>query len=243
MPFSRRYQTRRRFRRKRPSNKLSRFAPLRTSRFRASQNQTYKTFWFSESGRITAPVGNGEIFRVFNVRSLLQISQFTSAAYIFEQYRVMRLILTCYPSGNDSTGVINRYHRGSICSYIDAPPFVLPPQTPRPANIEAVINNASTRIHNSKGKIKRYIFRPRQQYNDWALIGRDQTTNPPTPQPVTDTWGTRIMLFGEGFNMPFAEPQPPPDPPIIHPVPFNIDNTYYYYTLKFLVQFKCRVDQ
>jgi len=244
MPYSRRSYHRRRptYRHRRRSNRLNRFNKLSSmSRFRASQNQTYKTFWFAESGRIVATTGNGEIFRQFNVRSLLLISQFTSACYIFEQYRVMKIILTCFPIANDSTGVINRYHRGTCVSWVDAPPFVLPPQTPRPVNIEGVINNASARVHNSRSRIKRYIYRPRDQYNNWAYIGRDMTTNPPTPQPVTDEWQTRLMLFGEDFNQPYVE-IPPVGPPETHPVPDNIDNTYYYYTLKFLVQFKCRVD-
>lgn len=233
MPFTRRnYNAKRRFRRRRPYTRLNRFNKIGSmSRFRSSQNQTYKTFWFNESGDVTAGVGNGEINRRFNVSSLLAIQQFISACYLYEQYRVIKIVLTLYPSGNNSEGVFNRYHRGNIVSFMDPPPY----NNVAPVNIQQVINNSSCRMHYTRSRIKRYLYRPKEQYNSWALIGRTYNTTPPTPQPITDAWGTRICIFGTDFNEPV-----PSNPPV--PVPERIDNTYYFYKLSFLVQMKCRVD-
>lgn len=233
MPFRRRPpNTRRRFRRRRPYGRLNRYGKIGSmSRFRSNQSQTYKTFWFNDSGTVPASVGNGVISQRFGANRLILIEAFKSASYLYEQYRVIRIVLTLYPSGNSSAGRYNTFHRGSICSFIDVPPYNQVP----PTSIKDLINNSSTRIHYTRSRIKRYIYRPMEQYNSWAPILRVQGTTPPTPNPTLDPWGTRICIFGQDFNEPTPE-----TPPV--PVPENIDNTYYYYKLSFLVQMKSRVD-
>lgn len=235
MPFSRRsYNTRRRFRRRsRPWSRLTRYNKIGSmSRFRASQNSTYKTFWFSQSGTVRANVSSGIISNRFNSLSLLNIDTFISACYLYEQWRCIKIILTLYPTGNMGDGRVNRYHRGNIVSYIDPPPY----DVVNPTSVQSLMNNSSTRMHYSNSRIKRYIYRPKDIYNKWALITRDNSTQPPVPTPNVDDWGTRICVFGEAFNAPTEQV-----PPV--PVPVAIDNAYYYSSIKFLVQFKARTNE
>lgn len=174
MPFRRRPpNTRRRFRRRRPYGRLNRYGKIGSmSRFRSNQSQTYKTFWFNDSGTVPASVGNGVISQRFGANRLILIEAFKSASYLYEQYRVIRIVLTLYPSGNSSAGRYNTFHRGSICSFIDVPPYNQVP----PTSIKDLINNSSTRIHYTRSRIKRYIYRPMEQYNSWAPILRVQGT-------------------------------------------------------------------
>lgn len=151
----------------------------------------------------------------------------------------MKMIVNFIPSGNVSQGFYNRYHRGTVITMVDPPPY----RTGIINGISTLMENSSTRMHNSDRRIKRYIYRPREQYNKWALIPRIQTVPPsnvPVPQPVQDEWQTRILIYGQNFNAPYEDSQ---TPPVVHPVPDSVDPIYYFYTVKYFVQFKSRVDQ
>lgn len=240
MPFRRNYRRRFRPRRTNRYAKLNRFGHnAGYSRFRKSQSQTYKSFWFTQNGSLTAAESNGILSRRWTAADVINSNQFLSCAFIFEQYRVMKIIVNLIPSANMSTGQYNRFHRGNIVTMIDPPPY----RSNVINGISSLMENSSTKMHDSSRRIKRYIFRPKEQYNKWALIPRIATTPPgpvPYPQPSIDEWQTRILVYGENFNQPYIDDQ---IPPVIHPVPASIDNIYYFFTAKFFVQFKSRVDQ
>lgn len=218
--YSRRYRPRfrRRFRKRRG------LGPARTntiSRVRLAQAQGMNKMWFKQVGPIQANQV-GRINDQFDGLGLITIDQFITACGLYEQYKIVKMILTVYSAGDISRGIDNIYHRGNISSFIDVPPISNPPVQ----NMAEVMNNNSFRLHPSNAfKFKRYIYRP-AGYPQWTLIDRLQ--NPPfTPVPNVDTWTSRICILGDNFGSNTAP---------------NVPTQYYWYTMKYCVVFKSRAD-
>lgn len=185
-----------------------------------AQNQSCVCLYFKDAGSIEASRVTSYINRRFGVADLVNIDAFNQACYLYEQYKVLKIILTLIPTGNYTSQQTGSCSRGSLATYADTPP--LDPAAPN-AMVD-IINNSSCRMHLSEDKIiKRYVNRPSKQYPQWTLVPRAGGV----PNPDIDNWVTTLNVYGDNFRCSNT----------------NYSNIFYWYKLTFKVILKCRVNQ
>lgn len=191
------------------------------SRKTFSQNQSVISLWLKTAGDIQASRTTSYINNRFGNIDLLSVDTFNQACYLYEQYKVVKMILTLIPTGNRTSQREGNATRGSLATYIDTPPLNIS----SPVSMNDIINNSSCRMHISDTHIiKRYLNRPYKQYPKWALIERDPLTG--TPNPAEDLWNTTMNVYGDNFIC--GNP--------------DYSNKFYWYRLSFKVLFKCRAN-
>lgn len=238
MPFHRRFRPRfrrRPFRRHRGGNPYG--APVRRPRWnrakRVAQNLTREVRWFKQTESIVVennPQGwvRDRVGNTYDqINNLIQFQKF---GRIWEQYKVLKIIVKYYPvnNGGESLSVgqgintfVPRFFKGTCVTWCDQTPPVDSPIT----NIVSAMGKPSARLNSGNRFIKRWIDRPRSGFPTWGTL----ETNGVILEPSQDSWTGAIILFGSGFTPPNVQVQPPMDRP-----------TYYYRECIYKIMFRSR---
>lgn len=182
--------------------------PMRRPRWnrrrRVNQNLTREVRWFKTINEIDTSTPNG--YLRFNAQqdgadaALQETIQFTKYGTIWDEYKILKVIMKLYPAHVGSESVVSeagsatfapRFYRGNMVSWID-------PQgdSSGVTNIITVMGKPSAKLHNPRRFVKRWMDRPRSGYPTWGTLS-------PTGQIVNmDPWNGQIRVFGEGFTPP-----------------------------------------
>lgn len=178
-----------------------------------------KCFYFKRNG-IIQPNLAGTTYEFWTTRSIesVVIAGWTNLKTLYDQYKVLAIKLKLFPANvgiESDTAFIgsNGLLRGDTCVWSDQR---YDANAQVPTLISQVINNASTRMINSRRSYNRTLYRPK------GNPGWGQTNGPPTP----DSWNGSIELIINGAT-------PAPVPPAAAP-------TLYYYTLEYKVLMRGR---
>lgn len=238
MVFRRRnFAARRKFRRPARRGYGSYGPPMRrprwTRRRRVAQNLTREVRWFKRVASVNTVTPQGWLRYTVNPSSapttLQEAIQFTKFGSIWEEYKLLKMIVKFYPAHLGSESLVTpigpagpgqwepRFYRGNVVSWVD-------PQGDSQAitNIVLVMGKPSARLHQPRHFIKRWLDRPRSGYPTWGTIAQDGIIQNPDP------WNGMIRLFGEGFSPP---QQSEPDLQV-----------YYYAEVLYKVMFRSRQD-
>ena len=232
----RRFNFRRRFRR-RYGNPYG--APVRRPRWnrrkRVAQNLTREVRWFKSAQSIqTVNNPSGQIRDVTRTNNLTvdDLIQFQKFGTIWEQYKVLKLMVKFYPVNNGGESLQSgaaigtfapRFFKGTVVTWCDP----TPPADPGPSDILVTMGKPSARIASGNRFIKRWIDRPRSGFPEWGTLGGNGVINPASP----DSWVGSIYLFGENFTGANPAVTAPP----------NMDQpTYYYKEVLMKIMFRSR---
>lgn len=221
MPYQRRRFNR--FRRRYPGRRTG--APMgRAPRWRrpqrVAQGLTRNVFWFKVTGGIYAGAA-GRIFQRFSPNQVTFATQFNRYGYLYEQFKVLQMKLKFYPAnvGGEEIGAPltgPAFYRGNLITYVDQPPIA----AVAPTAINEVMSLPSSRVHQPRRFIKRYINRPRGgRFADWTLIDHIAGTGAPAFQ--NEKWVSEIRMFGDNFAS-------------------NANNPYFFFEQYFKVLFRSR---
>lgn len=218
MPFNyrrRNFQSHRRFRFRRsgfghvgPSMRR----PKWTRRRRVAQNLTREVRWFKGVGFLRAD-DNGLIRFTMSQNStdtlLTNASQFTKYASIWEEYKILKMMVKFYPArvGSESliydtapgppTNLQPLFYRGDAVTWVD------PQGDSQLVNaVVEVMGKPSAKIINTRHFHKRWLDRPRSGYPTWGHLS--QAGGVLTPDP----WNGMIRMFGDNFSPPGPPGQP-----------------------------------
>ena len=176
------------------------YAPRWHRKQRVNQGLTRNVFWFKTTGGIVSAPG-GLIFQRFAPNQVTLNNQFTRYAYLYEQFKVIKMIVKFFPANvgaeqlSLAPAVLPPFQRGNICTYVDQPPIAVAP----PANINDVLSLPSCRLAQPRRFIKRWINRPRGgRFLDWTLI--DHVTPGGAPAFNPESWTSEVRLYGDNFT-------------------------------------------
>lgn len=188
-----------------------------------AQNMTTEVRWLKRVDTLTSnPQGNIRVS--YDQADLPLLRQFDLYAAIWEEYKVLKVIVTLHPAnvGGESfqttpagTPPAILYRRGNICSWID-------PNTPTQGVINSipdVMGRPSARLFQPRRFHKRWMNRPKG-YPAWGTIDENATIAEP------DKWVGSINIFGQQFTPPQAPGS----------------QVYFYVTTMMKVLFRSRKD-
>lgn len=200
MPLRRTYRhyRRRRFRRRPTTRAVG--APLGKAPTwrrpqRVAQNLTRNVFWFKETGPIEV-LQNGTITKRVTPQQVSSLSAFQNYARSYEQFKVLKVVVKYIPASVGSESVNPQlYHRGNVVTWIDQPPLA----AAAPSSINEIMSMPSSRLHQPRSSMKRWINRPRGgRYLDWTHIDHD---NAGDPAVELETWDSTVNLYGDNFGI------------------------------------------
>lgn len=162
-----------------------------------NQNQGTRIEWFKQVGDITSSP-TGTTFYTVSPNDVFPTPSFVTSCRSWEQYKVLKVIVKYYSAyvGSESDGPGAGFRRGNTCTYIDQPPLQAQPVA---GQISIVMGFPSAKLHQSRMTIKRWMSRPSGgRYADWAYITHPTALGVPTI--ATDSWTSRICMFGDSFQ-------------------------------------------
>lgn len=186
--------------------------PTWTRRRRVAQNLTREVRWFKGVGFLRAD--NAGILRFTmsqnSAQSLLSDAvQFTKYATIWEEYKILKMMVKFYPArvgseslthdANPGPGIDIQplFYRGDAVTWVD-------PQGDSSA-VNAVIEvmgKPSAKIVNARRFHKRWLDRPKSGYPTWGKLTQGGGIALPDP------WDGMIRMFGDNFSPPGPAGQP-----------------------------------
>lgn len=194
-----------------------------TRKKRVGQNLTRDVRWFKVVKSITSNAA-GNFREVYNPNQVDECFDFENWAKIWEEFKVVKMIVRFMPSsvgseslqeGTDTGGFpSNRatFKRGDTITWVDQGSL------DAPTNFNSVIIKPSARMVNPRYFHKRWADRPKGNPT-WGQLDSDGSISLP------DEWNdTRIQIFGTNFS-PITDPG---------------DQTYYYVVQMFKVIFRGR---
>lgn len=190
MPFKRAYRPRRRFRRRNRNPMATRTRMMsRSLAFKRHNQVSTKVFYFKQNGTIISDLA-GNYYGNWRSRNLLTNPPFGILQLfdMYDQYKILAYTVRFFPAnvGIESDSAIFAaagLKRGNTIVWSDQR---FDSNQATPSSISNVINNASSRIINSRRPYKRTIFRAKGNPN-WGSC-HDYTTDP-------DPWDSSIEIL------------------------------------------------
>ena len=166
---------------------------------RIGQNLGKTMFWFKRAGSVTAQPDNS-LYLKTTPNEVFPIPSFINQCRGFEQYKVLKVITKFYPayvgSETNTASTAAAFRRGNVVTWIDQPPIG---NQPSPGEITLLMGFPSSRLHQTRATIKRWMNRPSGgRFNDWAYITHPSALGVPAVSP--DTWDSEIKIFGDNFG-------------------------------------------
>lgn len=167
---------------------------------RIGQNLGKDIFWYKKASDLQAASPSGTMFLVITPGDVYPIPAFVNTCRAYEQYKVLKVIAKFYPAfvgSETSTSAVAGYRRGNVITWVDQPPLGLQPQS---GEISKLMGFPSSRLHQSRATIKRWMTRPSGgRFADWAYIRHPTALGVPDVAP--DDWNSQIRIFGDNFSV------------------------------------------
>lgn len=166
---------------------------------RIGQNLGKDVYWFKKCGDIAAASPNGVLFDLMTPNDVYPIPRFVNVARGYEQYKVLKVIVkyyAAYVGSETSTAAAAGFRRGNTITWVDQPPLG---QQPQSGDISLIMGFPSSRLHQSRSTIKRWMTRPSGgRYADWAFISHPTALG--VPNIIPDAWDSQIRIFGDNYS-------------------------------------------